>query len=218
MNVEKTAYWLALAAFGFALLDVCPRGVLQDLSHALGHTGSTLCRLAANAERSVAASAVIARPRLRANSLSATDARELAQLETQHVQEQVEQARSQYRSQYEDQIDQAQDQAEQTRDQALARADAVREEALANAESVREEALAKADAIRGQALAQAAIARAEVEMKSAGIEQLRVHVRPQIRLSHAANHRFLDISIDPCDYSRVSDAVRASMELSDDEQ
>lgn len=215
MNVEKAAYWLALGAFGFALLDVCPRGALQNLYHTLGHTGATLCRLAANAERTVMASALFSHPQLRTtHPWSATDARELARQETQRVQEQVAQARDQY----EDQIEQAQNRAEQERDQAFARADVVREQALANAEAVREEAFAKAEAIHEQALAQAAIARAQVELHRAGIQHLQLRVQPQVHISHAANRRLLVMSSGPCDYSQISDAVRASIELSDDEQ
>ena len=234
MNAEKAAYWLALTAFGFALLDVCPRGALQNLNHALGHTGSTLCRLAASAERAVMASALVAHPRFRTDSLSASGARELAQQQTEHVQKQVErvrdqhQVRDQYQDQYEDQIEEAQNQAEQARDRALAAADATREQALANAEAASDEALAKAEAIREQAFAQGAVARAEGERKRAAIDRLRVRVHPQIHLTHAANGRFLVMSNDlmskdlmsgdPCDYSRMSDAVRASIELSDAEQ
>lgn len=223
MNVEKAAYWLALGAFGFALLDVCPRGALQNLYHTLGHTGATLCRLAANAERTVMASGLFSHPQLRTtHPWSATDARELARQETQRVQEQVAQARDQYedqyKDQYEDQIEQAQNRAEQERDQAFARADVVREQALANAEAVREEAFAKAEAIHEQALAQAAIARAQVELHRAGIQHLQLRVQPQVHISHAANRRLLVMSSGPCDYSQVSDAVRASIELSDDEQ
>lgn len=215
MNVEKAAYWLALGAFGFALLDVCPRGALQNLYHTLGHTGATLCRLAANAERTVMASALFSHPQLRTtHPWSATNARELARQETQRVQEQVAQARDQY----EDQIEQAQNRAEQERDQAFARADVVREQALANAEAVREEAFAKAEAIHEQALAQAAIARAQVELHRAGIQHLQLRVQPQVHISHAANRRLLVMSSGPCDYSQISDAVRASIELSDDEQ
>lgn len=219
MNLEKAAYWLALTAFGFALLDVCPRGALQDLNHALGHTGSTLCRLAYHAERAVMASALFNHPQSETtNPWHATGASELAQLQTENLREQVEQARDQYKNQYEDQIERAQGQAQQERDQALARADAMREQALANAEVVREEALAKAEAIREQALAQAALARAEVEMKRAAIQRIRVHVQPQIHLSHAANRRLLVMSNDPCDDSGTADAFRASMDLSDEEQ
>ena len=219
MNAEKAAYWLDLAAFGFALLDVCPRGTLQNLNHALGHTGSTLCRLAAHAEQAVMASALFTHVQPHSTrSWSATGARELAQLETQRVREQIEQARSQYEDHYQDQIEQAQDQAEQERDQALARADAVREQALANADAVREEALAKAEALREQALAQAAIAREEVELHRAEIQHLQLRVRPAIRLSHAANRRLVVMSSDPCDYSRPSDSISASVALSDDEQ
>jgi F0F1-type ATP synthase membrane subunit b/b' len=181
MNAEKTAYWLALAAFGFALLGVCPRGALQNLNHALGHAGLTLCRLASNAERAVIASALISHPQPRANdSWSGTDAVELA-----HAQ-----------------IEQAKEQAEQVREQALAKADAMREEALA-----------KAEATRQQALAQAAVARAEVELQRAEIQQLRVHIRPQVRFSRAANWRML-ISSSPC----ASVVVRKAIDLSDAEE
>jgi hypothetical protein len=208
MNIEKAAYWLVLAAFGFALLDVCPRGALQNLNHALGHTGSTLCRLATNAGNAVMASVFVVHPRLQTNSLSATDARELAQEKLERVQGQVEMA---------------QDQAQQVREQALAKAEAVREEALANADALRVEARAKADAMREQALAQAAIARAEVELQRSGIQQLRLRVQPQVHLSHAASHHLLVMSndlmsSDPCDYSAIAKAVRASIQLSDNEQ
>jgi hypothetical protein len=223
MNVEKTAYWLVLAAFGFALLDVCPRGALQNLNHALGHTGSTLCRLATNAENAVLASVFVAHPRLGATSLNTAAARELAQRETQQVQAQVEQARNHYyKDQYEDQIEQARNRAEQERDQALAQADAMREQALANAEAIREEALAKAAAVREQSLAQAAFARAQVEMKRAAIEQLKVRVQPHVHLSRAAKRDFSIVSNDlmsndPCDYSGIAKAVRASIELSNEQ-
>lgn len=210
MNVEKAAYWLALAAFGFALHGVCPRGTLQNLNHALSHTGSTLGRLAMNAERAVIASALIGHPPA-GNSWStpaapaAPAATELAQQKTEQAQDQIERVQNQI------------EQAEQTRDQVLAQADALREEALAKADATRQEALAKAVAMREEALAQAAIARAEVEMKRAEIAQLRVRMRPQVHFSRAANQHVLAISADPCDYSRSSDAV-AAIDLSDDEQ
>jgi len=203
MNVEKAAYWLALAAFGFALQGVCPRGTLQSLDHAFAHTGSTLCRLAANAEHAVTASALIIHPLQKHDFWSASDAKQLAQDHRDLAYAQIEQAR---------------DQAEQARDQALATADAVREQALAKAETMRDEALANADAMRDEALAQAVMARAEVELHRAEIEHLQLRVRPQIRLSHAAKRRLVVMSADPCDYSQASDAVGASIELSDDEQ
>jgi hypothetical protein len=228
MNLEKTAYWLALTAFGFALLGVCPRGALQNLNHTLGHTESTLCRLVTHAEQAVMASALFGHPQAQAtHSWSAVGARELAQQQTENLRDQVEQARvqyqDQYRNQYEEQIERAQDRAQQERDEALAKADAMREQALANAAAVREETLAKAEALHEQALAQAAIARAEVEMKRAAIQNLTLRVRPQVHISHAASRRLLTMSNDlmsndPCDYGRMAEAVRASIEISGDEQ
>ena len=167
MSTEKAAYWLALAAFGFAFQGVCPRGALQNLNHALGHTGSTLCRLATNAERAVMASMLISHPRAQQHGdWSVTNAQQLAQVQSELAQAQ---------------IDRVQDQAE---------------------------------AIRERALAQAAMARAELELHRAEIQHLQLRIRPQIRFSHAVNRRFLAVSNYPCDYSRVSDAVRASIELS----
>ena len=186
MNVEKAAYWLVLAAFGFAIHGVCPRGALRNLNHALCHTGSTLCRLTTNAERSLMASSILGQSRLRSNdSLSAPDALQLAQ----------------------DQRELAREQAEQVREQALTKADVVREDALAKAEAMRE-----------QALAQAALARADVELRRAEIQQLRVRIRPLVQFSHAADRRILPMSGDPCGNSLTPDLVSGAIELSDDEQ
>jgi len=166
MNAEKAAYWLALAAFGFALLDVCPRGVLQNVNNSLGHTGSTLCRLATNAERAVMASAFIRHPHPRRDFSSATGTLELAQLQKELAQERVECVHERVR----DQAEQAREQAKQIRDQAIATTDATRGEALAEAEAMREVALARAEAIREQALAQAAMARARARIQLAEVE------------------------------------------------
>lgn len=55
MNIEKAAYWIALAVFGLALHSAYQRGEFPSLHRAAARASSELCQVATRAERTFAA-------------------------------------------------------------------------------------------------------------------------------------------------------------------
>ncbi len=113
MNIEKAAYWIALAVFGLVLQSEYQRGEFPSLHRAAARANSELSRMAAQAERTfVVARVLTARPALRADDvLDRAQISELAQGQAELLREQ------------------AQDNAEQFRDQMRAQANILRAQA-----------------------------------------------------------------------------------------
>jgi hypothetical protein len=111
MNTTKATYWIALAAFAFALNTEYQRGDFPVLHRASAEAGTTLCHVATRAERSFAMVRLLAgRPALSADRLLALNTSEMAQ-------NHAEMLRDQAQSQSEMLREQARDKAEMLRDQ-----------------------------------------------------------------------------------------------------
>jgi hypothetical protein len=134
MNTTKATYWIALAAFAFALNTKYQRGGFPVLHKAAADASTTLCQVATNAERTFAMARLLAgRPALPAESLMAMNRSEIAQNQAemlrdqaqneaevlrQHARDEAEMLRDQVRNQMEvirDRVHIPQDQIEQLR-------------------------------------------------------------------------------------------------------
>lgn len=102
MNTQKATYWLALALAAFAFHSEYQRGAFPALHRAANSAGVTLCRIATNAERTVAmARLMAARPTIPDDELpTSLELRQFADVR-QLSEEQKEMIRDQVRAQAE---------------------------------------------------------------------------------------------------------------------
>lgn len=114
MNTNKAAYWIALGVFALGLNSEYQHGRFVVLHRVAEHAGSTLCRMVARAEQTLAVARVLtSRERFPVDGLvAATDGAEMAQAQEELLR------------------DQARDEAELLRD-------GVREEVQARADVIR---------------------------------------------------------------------------------
>lgn len=197
MNTQKATYWFALGIFALAFTSEYQRGAFPVIHRAATSTGSTFCRLAANAERTFAmARLIVVRPTVSADDLLASEARQLA--ETRQA---------------------AEDQAAMMREEAHDQARMARAEARDQADLLR-------DRIREQVRAQQEMIRAEVELQRAQIERsqlqrpraaMRLNTRAQVRVRDFANERVIVGSSGACAQSGVRVAVASMTGLPDDD-
>jgi hypothetical protein len=110
MNSQKAAYWFCLAMFALAVHSEYQHGGFPSLHRAAGRASSTLCRVAARAEQTLAVAKMLAGlPAFRTDDLlDPTEVADLAQAQAEFAREQ------------------AQDQVDIVRDQMLARAEMIR--------------------------------------------------------------------------------------------
>jgi len=102
MNSQKATYWFALALAAFALNGEYQHGAFPTLHRAADSAGATLCRMATNAERTVAmARLMAARPTIPDDELpTSLEVRQFADVR-QLSEDQKEMIRDQVRSQAE---------------------------------------------------------------------------------------------------------------------
>ena len=101
MNTQKATYWFALALAAFAFHSEYQRGAFPALHRAANCAGVTLCRMATNAERTVAVALMAARPTIPDDDLPASiEVRQLAATR-QLTEDQKEMIREQVRAQAE---------------------------------------------------------------------------------------------------------------------
>jgi hypothetical protein len=80
MNTTKATYWIALATFALALNSKYQHGGFPALHRVGERAGTTLCRISARAEQTLAMVRVLtARPELPAEDLLASNAAEMAE-------------------------------------------------------------------------------------------------------------------------------------------
>lgn len=101
MNSQKATYWFALALAAFALNSEYQRGAFPTLHKAADSAGATLCRMATNAERTVAmARLMAARPTIPDDELPSLEFQQFADVR-QLSEDQKEMVRDQVRAQVE---------------------------------------------------------------------------------------------------------------------
>jgi hypothetical protein len=120
MNTAKITYWIALAAFVLALNNEYQHGKFPALHRAAEGAGTTFCRIATHAERTLATARLLSgRPALPADDLLAANATEMAQ-------NQAEILRDDAMNEAEVFQEQARDQAERVRHQVRAETEVIR--------------------------------------------------------------------------------------------
>jgi hypothetical protein len=164
MNTNKVAYWIILGVLALGLNSEYRHGNLVPLRRVAERADSAFCWVAARAERTLDAAAILTnRGRFAAVDLLASKEKtEMAQAQTELLREQ------------------AQDRAELLRERVQ---DQVREKVRVNVrENVR-------DAIR----AQADVMRAQAEIQRAEIEQIRARARSRFKMIRTADRKMLVI-------------------------
>lgn len=119
MNTTKATYWIALAAFAFALNTEYQRGSFPVVHRVAAEAGTTLCHAATRAEQTFAMARLSLLRPLSHDSLLAMNTSEMAQ-------NQAEMLREQAQGQAEILREQARDKAEMLRDQVRGEMEMVR--------------------------------------------------------------------------------------------
>src|SRR5271157_159501 len=123
MNTTKATYWIALAAFAFALNSEYRHGNFPALHRAAERASTTMCRAATRAEHTlVMARLLTGRRALPANDLLAFNTSEMAENQAEMLREQAQIEAEVLR-------DQTRDQAERLRDQIRAQMEMIRAQA-----------------------------------------------------------------------------------------
>jgi hypothetical protein len=129
MNTTKAIYWIALAAFAFALNTEYQRGSFPAVHLVVADAATTLCHVATRAEQILAMARLTPRRALSQNSLLAMNTSEMAQNQADMLR------------------DQAQSEAEMLREQAKDKADMLRDQVRNEMEMVRVRARMQQDQI-----------------------------------------------------------------------
>lgn len=120
MNTTKATYWIALAAFAFALNTEYQRGGFPVLHRAAAEAGTTLCHVATRAEQALAMARLRPLRSLSEERLLAMNSSELAQNQAEMLREQAQGEAEMFR-------EQARDKAEVLRDQVRNQMEVVRD-------------------------------------------------------------------------------------------
>ena len=123
MNTTKATYWIALAVFALALNSEYRHGSFPALHRVANQAGTSLCRVATRAERTLAMARLLTgRPTLPADDLLAFNASEMAENQAEMLREQAQVQAEVLRAQ-------TRDQAERLRDQVRAQMEMIRAQA-----------------------------------------------------------------------------------------
>jgi hypothetical protein len=166
MNTTKATYWIALAVFAVALNSEYRHGNFPALHRVANQAGTTMCRVATRAERTLAMARLLTgRPTLPADNLLAFNASEMAENQAEMLREQAQINAEVLRAQ-------TRDQAERLRDQVRAQMEMIRAQAQVQRDEIRQ--------IRYRALSQVrisnAVNRRMVEVSNPGCSSSAVRV------------------------------------------
>ena len=170
MNTNKAAYWIILGVLALGLNSEYRHGNLLPLHRVAERADSAFCWVAARAERTLEAAAILTNRGLFAASdlLASKEETEMAQAQTELLREQAQDEAELLRERVQDRV------TEKVREN-------VRENVRVNVgKSVRDAMRAQADVMHAQA-----------EIQRAEIEQIRSRARSEFKLIRTADRRML---------------------------